>query len=188
MPLDDAVTSYDERAIDLLALDEALDRLSDLDPRMMRIIDLRFFGGLSEEETAAALDLSTRSVRRDWRTARAWLHSQLSKGGSHDALSNGSEPKSCLTPPWTDPAEERAALLDEACGDDAELRAAVRVAAGIRTTADRIHAAATRWSSHGAVDRGGWLPIGLGKRVGAYRLTDVISSGGMGTVVPGGAS
>lgn len=84
IPLDEAVASYDERAIDLLALDELLDRLQAIDPRMTRIIDLRFFGGLTETETAAALDVSPRTVRREWRTARAWLHSQLAKGESHD--------------------------------------------------------------------------------------------------------
>ena len=85
VPLNDAVTFYDDRAIDLLALDEALDRLNAIDPRMMHIIDLRFFGGLSEEAVAAALGLSLRSVRREWRTARAWLHGQLSKRRPHDA-------------------------------------------------------------------------------------------------------
>ena len=60
-----------------MALDEALVRLSDLDPRQGRVVELRFFGGLSVEETAAVLDLSSRTVKRDWQMARAWLHREL---------------------------------------------------------------------------------------------------------------
>ncbi|MHC4067216.1 MAG: ECF-type sigma factor [Planctomycetota bacterium] len=84
VPLDQAVTSYDDRSIDLVALDEILERLKATDPRMTRIIDLRFFGGLSEEATAQALGVSARTVRREWRIARAWLHSQLHKEEPHD--------------------------------------------------------------------------------------------------------
>ncbi|MHC4609983.1 MAG: ECF-type sigma factor, partial [Planctomycetota bacterium] len=61
-----------------------LERLKATDPRMTRIIDLRFFGGLSEEATAQALGVSARTVRREWRIARAWLHSQLHKEEPHD--------------------------------------------------------------------------------------------------------
>jgi RNA polymerase sigma-70 factor, ECF subfamily len=61
----------------VLALDEALERLARRDPRQSRIVELRFFGGLSEEETAEVLGISTRTVKRDWRVARAWLYQQL---------------------------------------------------------------------------------------------------------------
>jgi RNA polymerase sigma factor (TIGR02999 family) len=83
--LDEAVTSYEERAADLVSLDDALEQLAEVDPRMTRIIDLRFFGGLTEEESAAALGVSPRTIRREWRIARAWLHNRLGKGGPHDA-------------------------------------------------------------------------------------------------------
>jgi RNA polymerase sigma factor (TIGR02999 family) len=63
--------------LDLLALDEALDRLSALDPRHGRIVELRFFGGLSIPETASVLGVSPATVKRDWSLARAWLHRQL---------------------------------------------------------------------------------------------------------------
>jgi RNA polymerase sigma factor (TIGR02999 family) len=62
---------------DVLALDEALDRLEKLDPRKSRIIEMRFFGGLSLEETAEALDVSVATVRRDWTLGRAWLSREL---------------------------------------------------------------------------------------------------------------
>jgi len=67
----------DPRDIDLLALDEALDDLAALDPRKTLVVELRFFGGLSVEETAAALSVSEETVMRDWRFARAWLFSRL---------------------------------------------------------------------------------------------------------------
>jgi RNA polymerase sigma factor (TIGR02999 family) len=63
--------------LDLLALDEALDRLAERDPRYARIVELRFFGGLSVPETAAVLGVSTATVKRDWSFARAWLHAHL---------------------------------------------------------------------------------------------------------------
>ncbi|HUB83729.1 MAG TPA: ECF-type sigma factor [Bryobacteraceae bacterium] len=61
------------RASDVLALDSALQELADVDPRKSRIVELRFFGGLSVKETAAVLDISSETVMRDWKLARAWL-------------------------------------------------------------------------------------------------------------------
>jgi RNA polymerase sigma factor (sigma-70 family) len=61
----------------LLALDEALSRLSKMDARQGRMVELMYFGGLTEEETATALGISLRTVKRDWSSARAWLQSQL---------------------------------------------------------------------------------------------------------------
>lgn len=65
------------RELDLLALDDALDRLAELDPRHARIVELRFFGGLSVVETASVLKISTATVKRDWSFACAWLHRRL---------------------------------------------------------------------------------------------------------------
>jgi RNA polymerase sigma factor (TIGR02999 family) len=61
----------------LIALDEALNRLAQLDPRQSQIVELRFFGGLTEQETGAHLGISTRTVKRDWRLAKAWLYEQI---------------------------------------------------------------------------------------------------------------
>jgi RNA polymerase sigma factor (TIGR02999 family) len=69
-----------EPEIDLLALDAALVRLQELDPGLTRLVELRYFGGLSEEETAATLGVSARTVRRSWRTARLWLRRELGDG------------------------------------------------------------------------------------------------------------
>jgi len=65
--------------IDLLALDEALHRLAEINPRRCQVVELRFFGGLTGAETAAALGVSDGTVERDWNLARAWLYNELSK-------------------------------------------------------------------------------------------------------------
>ena len=65
------------RAAELLALDEALDELARLDSRKSRVVELRYFGGLSLEETAKVLDVSPMTVRRDWRAAKAWLYKKV---------------------------------------------------------------------------------------------------------------
>ena len=67
----------DER---LLAMDEALTRLADIDPRQARVVELRFFAGLSVADTAAALDISPTTVKREWATARAWLFDAIAPG------------------------------------------------------------------------------------------------------------
>jgi RNA polymerase sigma-70 factor, ECF subfamily len=75
--LDEATVFNQTGTSDLLALDAALDKLATLQSRQSKIVELRFFGGLSEEETAAVLGVSARTVKRDWRIARAWLHNEL---------------------------------------------------------------------------------------------------------------
>jgi RNA polymerase sigma factor (TIGR02999 family) len=67
-------------ALDLLALDSALDRLGVLDPRQCRIVELRFFGGLSIEETAEVEKISPATTKREWAIARLWLHQAMSDG------------------------------------------------------------------------------------------------------------
>jgi RNA polymerase sigma factor (TIGR02999 family) len=74
VPLDEAMALNDQRATELVALDDALNNLATLDPRKSQIIELRFFGGLSIEETAEAMKISPITVTREWRSAKAWLH------------------------------------------------------------------------------------------------------------------
>lgn len=74
-----------ERAAELLALDEALEELAQLDLRKTRVVELRYFGGLSLAETAEALGISTMTVRRDWRAAKAWLFRRLKDDLIHDS-------------------------------------------------------------------------------------------------------
>jgi RNA polymerase sigma factor (TIGR02999 family) len=75
--LDEAMIAEESRSIDLLALDEALERLSALDERQARVVELRFFGGLSVEEAAEVLSLSPATIKREWSMAKAWLHAEL---------------------------------------------------------------------------------------------------------------
>jgi RNA polymerase sigma factor (TIGR02999 family) len=76
--LSETALMADNNSFDLLAFDEVLTKLAELDPRKARIVELRFFGGLSIEETAAFLKISEITVKRDWRMAKAWLHKSLS--------------------------------------------------------------------------------------------------------------
>jgi RNA polymerase sigma factor (TIGR02999 family) len=76
--LNDAIDVGNEKGVDLVALDEALSGLSTLDPRQSQVVELRFFGGLTNEEAAEVLKVSVATVRRDWSLARAWLHRELS--------------------------------------------------------------------------------------------------------------
>ena len=77
MPLDGAVALTPEPSVNLLALDEALKRLHELDSRKSQIVELRYFGGLSVEETAEVLRISSITVMRDWSLAKAWLHREI---------------------------------------------------------------------------------------------------------------
>jgi len=83
LPLEEACVVSPEPDTDLVALDEALDGLAKHDPRRAKVVEMRFFGGLSVQETAAALGISEESVLRDWRLARAWLARELSHGEPH---------------------------------------------------------------------------------------------------------
>jgi RNA polymerase sigma-70 factor (ECF subfamily) len=75
--LDEAFVFRPDKSRDLLQLDEALTTLAEMDPRKSRIVELRFFGGLSVEETAAVLQISDRTVLREWNLARAWLYREI---------------------------------------------------------------------------------------------------------------
>jgi RNA polymerase sigma-70 factor (ECF subfamily) len=83
VPLDEVLLAAESRGIEVLALDEALDALARIDDRKSRVIELRYFGGLSIEETAEVLEVSVETVKRDFRMARAWLLAALAdKQGS----------------------------------------------------------------------------------------------------------
>jgi len=82
VPLDGAAVLSDERASDLVALDDALTSLAEMDPRKSQVVELRFFGGLNIEETAEVLNISSMTVQREWRWAKAYLHQEIGKGSS----------------------------------------------------------------------------------------------------------
>lgn len=80
-PIDDIVAATGLSGVDVIALDQALEHLGQFDPELLTMVELRFFGGLTEEQTARHLGVSTRTVTRSWRFARAWLASQIERGG-----------------------------------------------------------------------------------------------------------
>jgi RNA polymerase sigma-70 factor (ECF subfamily) len=81
--LDEALAFSPDRSYELVELDDALQRLAEIDSRQAKIVELRFFGGLNVEETAEILGISPKTVKRDWSVAKAWLHGELrgSDGG-----------------------------------------------------------------------------------------------------------
>jgi RNA polymerase sigma-70 factor (ECF subfamily) len=81
--LDEAIAVGAHEDTDLVALDEAMSALARIDPRKVEVVEMRFFGGLSVEETAEVLKVSTITVKRDWRAARTWLYREL-KGANSD--------------------------------------------------------------------------------------------------------
>jgi RNA polymerase sigma factor (TIGR02999 family) len=81
LSLDEMSVAIDERAAELVALDEALKSLEKFDERKSKIVEMRFFGGLSVDETAAVLGVSDKTVMREWRIAKMWLHRELSGEG-----------------------------------------------------------------------------------------------------------
>ena len=82
--LDEAFVGAQEKAPDLIALDEALKTLGEIDARKRRVVELRFFGGLSVEEAAEVLNVSPNTVLRDWKMAKMWLRREMNKGRARD--------------------------------------------------------------------------------------------------------
>ncbi|MGH9908901.1 MAG: sigma-70 family RNA polymerase sigma factor [Pyrinomonadaceae bacterium] len=79
LPLEQEMIAPTGRDVDMVVLDEALERLAAIDPQQSRVVELRFFSGLSVEETAEALGVSSRTVKRDWNVAKAWLRREISE-------------------------------------------------------------------------------------------------------------
>lgn len=80
VPLDDCIAMFEGNAADLIALDDCLTQLASFDPRSARVVELRFFAGLSVSDTALTLGIAERTVEKDWRTARLWLSRELKAG------------------------------------------------------------------------------------------------------------
>jgi RNA polymerase sigma factor (TIGR02999 family) len=89
IPLDEALIGARTRGVEVLALDEALTSLAKVDPRKGRVVELRYFGGLSVEETAEVLRISPETAKRDWKMAKAWLLRELRGGQGTAPARNG---------------------------------------------------------------------------------------------------
>jgi RNA polymerase sigma factor (TIGR02999 family) len=85
LPLDDALVISEDRMDEVLMVDEALTRLAERDPDLTKIVELRFFAGLTDEEIAEALGISPRTVKRRWQVAKAWLHAELCSDNDKDS-------------------------------------------------------------------------------------------------------
>jgi RNA polymerase sigma-70 factor, ECF subfamily len=85
VPLDEALVFAPEQSSELVKLDQSLERLAKLDPRQSKIVELRFFGGLTVEQTAEVLGISEKTVKRDWSMAKAWLYGDLRQGHGNRA-------------------------------------------------------------------------------------------------------
>ncbi len=86
--LEEVVSHLPQKELTLVALDDALHELELLDARQSRIVELRFFGGLTTEETSEVMGISTATIEREWRSARAWLHSQLTNLRARQTISS----------------------------------------------------------------------------------------------------
>ncbi|MBA2435983.1 MAG: sigma-70 family RNA polymerase sigma factor [Chthoniobacterales bacterium] len=80
LEFDEALAAGLPRSLDLVSLDEALQELARVDPRQSQVVELRFFGGLTTEETSEVLGVSPRTIKREWRRARAWLYREIRRG------------------------------------------------------------------------------------------------------------
>jgi len=85
LTLDESIAPARSRSVNLLALDDALNQLAKVDSQQCRIVELRFFTGLSIEETSQVLDVSPATVKRDWNTAKLWLYNQIRRTDRHEA-------------------------------------------------------------------------------------------------------
>jgi RNA polymerase sigma factor (TIGR02999 family) len=85
LAFDEALAPSAERSVDLVALDDALKDLGTFDQRQSRIVELRFFGGLTVEEIGEVLEISPRTVKREWRVAKAWLRREIVAGETHES-------------------------------------------------------------------------------------------------------
>jgi RNA polymerase sigma-70 factor (ECF subfamily) len=92
--LEDGMALTEQRAVEMIALDGALTRLAEIDPEQSRIVELRFFGGLSVEETAEILGMSTATVKRYWNSAKAWLYREIARGQAGDSRTMETSPGS----------------------------------------------------------------------------------------------
>ena len=92
-PLDHAISVAPNQSEDALEIDRLLTQLAQFSPRQAQVVEMRFFGGLTEEEIAAALDMNVRTIKRDWLMARAWFHEQLKPAQDRHGPMNGQELK-----------------------------------------------------------------------------------------------
>ena len=168
------------RAAELLALDEALENLAAFDPRMSKIVEMRYFGGLSNEEIAEVLKIHPNTVMRDWSAAKAWLYAALSEEVLMEPGRWG-RITDIYHATIARPPEERASFLGEECHGDESLRKQVEaMVKSHERSGDFIESPAFAVAPELLIDE----PTGdlIGQSIGHYRIESLLGVGGMGEV------
>ena len=170
---DETAFVVSDRGHSLVELDDALEALADLDPRKARVIELRFFAGLTIEETAAELHISVDTVVRDWQFARVWLLRELSARSEMPLTNSWARVEEIFHAARILPHEERERFLADVCGDAAEVAAEVR---SLLQQTGGLNGFLERPAAHHVA------PIASGTRLGGYEIKSFVGSGGMGDV------
>ena len=170
LTLDDNV-AFKTRSLDMVALDDALNELAKLDPEQSRIVELRFFGGLSIEETSRAMNLAPTTVKRYWSMARLWLHHQM-KGRRRMTPERWQQIQDVLEKALELAPGERSAYLNQACSSDPSLRKEVET---LLASSDEVRSSFLL----SPVLR---VTLTPGTKLGEYEVKSLLGSGGMGEV------
>ena len=167
-----------ERDGDLIALDHALNCLAEIDPREAKVVELRFFGGLSEEEIAHVLGISDRTVRREWDHAKVWLLRELKHGARAMSPNRFQEAKRIYNSALEREPNQREAYLAEVCGGNETLRREVESLLGCRSEAQEFFNAPAVQAGEEVAS-----PIDFtGRAVSHFEIVEKIGEGGMGVV------
>jgi hypothetical protein len=182
--LDDSIAPTKGRAIDLIALDDAPNGLAQNDPQQSRIVELRFFGGLSIKETAQLLDLSPATMKQYWATTRVWLHREISRAGMTITAQRWWQVRDVLHEAMQMDEQERSAFLDSQCASNPSLRVELNEllktegelgSTFLEKPAIACVVARTETCDHSTVLRSG-------TKLGPYVVQSLIGAGGMGEV------
>ena len=178
--LDETAAVTASRAAELLAVDEALEKLTAMDARKGRIVELRFFGGLSLEETAEVMGISSPTVQREWRAAKAWLHRMLTDERAMKP-ERWQQVDQLFQAALEREPEERAAFISEACGGDDSLRREVEALLAADGQAGSL-IEAPAYAMAAPLIAGDDAQLLVGKSISHYQIISLVGKGGMGEV------